>query len=72
MHACCVFPVEDSKCGYPAACNAMETLLVHKDLFNSELYHNILQLLSNEKVRSYVYIMVSKSICDKLHCTYIL
>lgn len=43
--------VKDSKCDYPAACNAMETLLLHKDLMNvPNLFNNICQLLKENGV----------------------
>ncbi|XP_043239099.1 delta-1-pyrroline-5-carboxylate synthase-like [Amphibalanus amphitrite] len=46
--------VKDSKCDYPAACNAMETLLLHKDLMEvPNLFNNVCQLLKDNGVRLY-------------------
>ena len=42
--------VLDSKCDYPAACNAMETLLVHKDLINTPVFQDILDALRMSNV----------------------
>lgn len=43
--------VKDSKCDYPAACNAMETLLIHKDLIHTSVFKEITDLLRAEGVR---------------------
>ncbi|CAK8678590.1 unnamed protein product [Clavelina lepadiformis] len=42
--------VQDAKCNYPAACNAMETLLIHKDLMHSSVFKEINDVLQAEDV----------------------
>jgi len=42
--------VLDAKTDYPAACNAMETLLVHESLLGNEVFYQVCQVLKNAKV----------------------
>ncbi len=42
--------MRDSKCDYPSACNALETLLIHKNLVNTELFNAIIEMLEKENV----------------------
>jgi len=42
----------DAKCDYPAACNAMETLLLHREIFNDmQKFHGICQALKKNNVK---------------------
>lgn len=47
----CFVLVRDSKCDYPAACNAMETLLIHKDFLRTPMFDQIIDTLRAENVR---------------------
>ena len=50
---CCnvrMFAVEDSKCDYPAACNAMETLLIHRDVIGTDVHQKTVQRLRDNEV----------------------
>jgi len=40
----------DSKTDYPAACNAMETLLIHESLLENELFYQVCQALKKANV----------------------
>lgn len=42
--------IRDSKCDYPAACNAMETLLIHEGLMRGNFFNDVCSMLRKEEV----------------------
>ena len=47
---CFIFTVLDSKVDYPAACNAMETLLIHKIHLKTDFFDAVLDSLKSQNV----------------------
>nr|XP_061822636.1 delta-1-pyrroline-5-carboxylate synthase-like isoform X3 [Nerophis lumbriciformis] len=68
--------IRDSKCDYPAACNAMETLLIHCDILGTPLFDQIIDMLHAERVKIHAgpelasYMMFSPSRAQSMRTEY--
>ncbi|XP_061911528.1 delta-1-pyrroline-5-carboxylate synthase isoform X4 [Entelurus aequoreus] len=68
--------IRDSKCDYPAACNAMETLLIHRDILGTPLFGQIIDMLHAERVKIHAgpqfasYMMFSPSRAQSMRTEY--
>lgn len=43
--------IRDSKCDYPSARNALETLLIHISFINTDMFNSVIDMLQREKVK---------------------
>ena len=59
----------DSKCNYPAACNAMETLLIHRSIVDSELLAKICNELKTNGVKVNIGMRLAKLLPFYNSCT---
>ena len=59
----------DSKCNYPAACNAMETLLIHKSILNTNLFTSLCNRLKENNVKINIGAQLAKQLPLYSSCT---
>lgn len=62
----------DSKCNYPAACNAMETLLIHRSVVNTELFKTLCNELQGRNVKLNIGTRLAKEspLCNSFSTNY--